>query len=483
VDPRDQRIADLEAELAAKNAVIEQQRARIDELERKVAELSRLVATLMDKLGRNSRNSHLPPSSDGPGARATGDKTMPKPGQRKRGGQPGHSGRNRALVPEDQVDRVVDLFPHQCESCWEPLPKVKDPQAARYQVTEIPPVRPTTTEFRRHSVTCTCGYTTFAKVEGVVPASPFGPRLMSLIALFTGVYHLSRRQTVAVLGDVLGVRLSLGAISAVEARVSDALKPAADEAWEEVEKAAVKHADATSWLQSGKLRSLWTIATKLATVFRIVVDGSAQTIKPFFGTCRGILVSDRGTVFSFWVMKRRQICWAHLLRKFVWFFERDGPARQFGRELLDLTALVFNYWQDYQAGKIDKTTFRSWMAPVRAQLESCLERAAAAGIDQLSGSCTDILAHREALWTFVERNDVEPTNNHAERELRAFVLWRKRSFGTQSDRGNLFAERVMTVAHTARKQNRNVLGYLTACCQAQLANTEIPSLFAVRLAA
>src|SRR5262249_40185635 len=108
-------------------------------------------------------------------------------------------------------------------------------------------------------------------------------------------------------------------------------------------------------------------------------------------------------------------------------------------------------------------------------MEAALARAVAAGINGLSGSCADILAHKDALWTFVERADVEPTNNHAERELRAFVLWRKRSFGTQSERGNLFAERLMTVAHAARKQKKNVLACLTACCRA---SASPPSLFA-----
>ena len=100
------------------------------------------------------------------------------------------------------------------------------------------------------------------------------------------------------------------------------------------------------------------------------------------------------------------------------------------------------------------------------------------GIKGLSGSCANILEHCEALWTFVERDDVEPTSNHGERELRAFVLWRKRSFGTQSERGNRFAERVMTVAHTAREQRRNVLAFLTACCHARSTGAPAPSLFA-----
>jgi transposase len=118
------------------------------------------------------------------------------------------------------------------------------------------------------------------------------------------------------------------------------------------------------------------------------------------------------------------------------------------------------------------------MAPVRLQVEACLARAVVANLKEVSGACADILEHRAALWTFVDRDDVEPTNNHAERELRAFVLWRKRCFGAQSDRGNLFAERVMTIAHTARKQNKNVLAFLTACCTARLEGTSSPSLFA-----
>ena len=484
MDPRDLRISELEAQVAARDARIgefETQAAARDadiaELKRKVEELTQLVMSLKDQVSRNSRNSHVPPSSDGPGGRGTSDKSKGE-GPRKRGGQPGHGGSKRELIPVDEVDRVVELYPSECESCWAPLPQVRDEDATRYQVTEVPPIRPHTTEFRDNGVKCACGYTTFAKTEGVVPASPFGPRLMALIALLTGVYHLSRRRTVTLLHDVLGVRISLGAVSAVEARVSNAIEPAVTEAWSRLDDAAVKHADATSWLLGGKLRSLWTIATKVVTVFKILVNGSALTVKPIFGACRGILVSDRATVFSFWSMSCRQICWAHLLRKFVSFSERDGPAQKLGQELLDYTALIFGYWQDVRAGKLDRETFRAWMVPVRAQLESCLARAVAANLREVSGACADILEHQEALWTFVDRDDVEPTNNHAERELRAFVLWRKRCFGAQSERGNLFAERVMTVAHTARKQSTNVLAVLTACCTARLEGTASPSLFA-----
>lgn len=96
----------------------------------------------------------------------------------------------------------------------------------------------------------------------------------------------------------------------------------------------------------------------------------------------------------------------------------------------------------------------------------------------MSGSCTDILAHRDALWTFASHEGVEPTNNHAELELRDFVLWRRRSFGTRSEWGDRFAERVMTVVRTARKQGLDVLDFLVRSITARVDNTTAPMLLA-----
>lgn len=488
------RTVGLEAQLAVKDALIATEiaarDARIQSLEQLIATLTQQTTALLkqveqlgERLSQNSRNSNRPPSSDPPGTPApSSSKNNGGSGGdgRKRGGQPGHRGHHRELVPEAQVDEVVDLFPPQCENCWAPLPETQDPAAKQHQHTELPPIEPYTTEFRRHTVECPdCGYKSCAPHDpDKIPASPFGPRLMSVIALLTGVYHLSRRQTVSLLSDILGIELSLGAVSAVEARVSEAVAPAVDEAWEQVKNAPVKHTDGTSWLQAGAVVSLWTIASTMATVFKILPSGTKDLLKPLFGAFKGILVSDRAGALTFWAMERRQICWAHLIRKFISFSERDGPAGEIGRQLLDYAGILFQYWHDFRAGKLLRETLRAWTNPIRTLVEALLEKAAAAKIEGVSGSCSDILEHRAALWTFLDHEGVEPTNNHAERELRAFVLWRKRCFGTQSERGNLFAERLMTVAHTARKQVRNVLEFLTQSCQARHDGTPSPSLFA-----
>lgn len=218
------------------------------------------------------------------------------------------------------------------------------------------------------------------------------------------------------------------------------------------------------------------------SVFRIFVDGRRATIERMFadafGRLFGVLVSDRASVFGFWAMALRQICWSHLLRKFVSFSERDGPVGTFGRELLDYAGLVFEYWHGFEQGKLSRKELKVWMAPVRRRFEATLERVVAADLDECSGSCADILAHKAALWTFVDVPGVDPTDNLAERDLRALVIWRKLCFGSQSERGLRFVERIMTVAHTLRKRGRDVLAFLERTVAAHRAGTPVPRLAA-----
>jgi transposase len=462
----------LRAELAV-------ERARRIELEVQVAKLTEVVSELRALLGRHSGNSNKPPSSDPPGTGAKAPRHKPKGG--RRGGQKGHRGAYRLLAPTERVDEVADLYPPECESCWESLPKTPDSFARRYQYTELKPLAVHITEYRRHAVVCPhCGYKTRAAYDATaIPRFAFGPRLMAVVAMLTGVYHLSRRETVRLLRELLGVRISLGAVSVIESRVSASVTPAVEEVFDVARRSAIKHADGTSWLRAGVMFSLWVIATAAVTVFKVLDNGQTETLRDkLFGRVCGTLVSDRATALKFWVMHLRQICWAHLARKFVSLSERDGPAGTIGKQLLDYTRLLFEYWSLFRERRLTREQLRSRMAPVRREVEALLEKAVAAKVRDLSGSCEDILEHREALWTFIEHDGVEPTNNHAERELRSFVLWRRRSFGSQSARGDRFAERLMTIAHTARKQGREVLAFLTACCAARPVDAPAPSLLA-----
>jgi transposase len=474
----------LLAELGAAKAELGDTKARVEQFAEQLATALATIERLTKELKRNSSNSNLPPSSDGPGAASRGARKAKKPNsKRKRGGQKGHKGARRELLDESEVSAFVELYADACEGCARALPRVADEDARRYQCIDLVRGGRDVTEFRRHAVVCPCGHTTMAPYDAeLIPASPFGPRLVSVVALMTGVYHLSRRNTQAFLREVFEIRMSLGAISKLEARVSEALAPASKEAHEDVLAAMVKHTDATTWLMAGLTMSLWTLSTQLTTVFRIFKNGARATIEHMFsgadGKQTGIMVSDRASVFGFWPMELRQICWAHLLRMFVGFSQRAGPQGRFGQELLEHAALVFEYWHGFTSGALSREELRRWMDPVRRRFESLLVRIAAADIRGLSGSCANLLAHAKALWVFVEVPGVPPTNNLAERDLRSFVIWRKLSYGCQSERGLRFVERVMTVAMTLRKRARDVLDFIERSVRAHFDAAAAPAMLA-----
>lgn len=450
--------------------LVEKQAKLVEQQAKKIEELTR-------QLNKNSSNSHKPPSSDTLGKRRSIRKAK-KPTGKKRGGQPGHKGNARAMLPEDQMDALVDIFPDRCDVCQQVPPRTIDADASSHQVVDlVDHGRRCITEYRCHTVVCPCGERLVAATQNV-PSSAFGLRLQSTVCMFTGAYHLSRRQVTVVFREIFGIEMSLGSVSNIEKRMSKALEAASDEAMTCVESAAVKHVDETSWIRDAERCSAWVFACVAASVFRIVADGRRDTFRKLLRRQRGILVSDRASVFLFWSMKQRQICWAHLIRTFVDFSQRDGPAVAVGEELKDTAELVFRYWRDLGTGKLSRSDFDRLMTALRTGMKSCLQRAVEEEIEYVSGSCANMLEHWDAMWTFVEKPGVEPTNNHAERELRRLVLWRKRCFGSQSERGDRFAERIMTVTHTLRKQGGCALDFLHSSLVATLDSSHAPSLFA-----
>ena len=442
---------------------------RVERLEQRIAHLEAL-------LERSSSNSNKPPSSDSPGQRA--ERPSRPPSGKRPGGQPGHQACQRAPVPAEEVRRLERRDPRRCRSCSASLESAEELEPLRHQVIELPEIVPDVTEYALGRRRCAkCQTITTARLPIGVPRGLCGPRLCALIALLTGVYHLSRRRTATLLDDVLGVKLSLGALSKVESRMSDALEPAHAQALACVRRARVKHLDATSWSRSGVPRSLWTFASRLGSVFVITATATAEAVRELVGCVRGTLVTDRGSQFGFWAMAQRQICWAHLIRKFVAFAESRQPAVQrLGAALLLLAQSHIAFWHDVRDGNRTRAQLRKFVARLEPVFVGHLQRAVDDKVPGASGVCANLLAHRNALFTSAFVDGVPPTNNHAERELRAFVLWRKQSAGTRSERGDRYAERVMTVAHTLRKQGRHVLSYLEEACAAALRGASTPAL-------
>src|ERR671924_2040659 len=454
-------------------AYIETLEGQVQTLMSMIYTLQEQVRTLEERLNQTSRNSSRPPSSDPPQPQ----RPRRPPGKRRRGGQPGHPGHTRPLVPVEEVDEVVVLKPQQCRSCHAPL-SGDDASPFRHQVIEIPPIKPVITEYQWHQLPCLeCGETMRAPWPAGVPSGTYGPRVHATVALCTGAYRLSKRMTGQVMDDVFGVPMSVGTVSQSEKATTQVLDPPVEEARACVEAQEVAHLDETSWRQGDKRAWLWVAVTSLVTVFVVRLSRGGEVARELLGEhFSGILVTDRYSAYNWYPVRWRQLCWAHLLRDFEAMRARGGGSEELGDAWLAQAHQMFAWWHRVREGTLQRSTFRSYMTSLRREVERLLEAGSRCGVPKTAGTCRDILKRREALWTFVQVDGVEPTNNAAERSIRPGVLWRKGSFGTQSAEGSRFVESMLTVVTTLKQQQRNVLEYLTAACEAALWDEAAPSL-------
>jgi transposase len=277
--------------------------------------------------------------------------------------------------------------------------------------------------------------------------------------------------------DVFGIPVSVGTISQLEQAATEAVAAPVEEARTFVHAQRVAHLDETRWRQGSQQAWLWVAVTSVVTVFVVRLSRGADVARALLGEAfSGILVTDRYSAYNWYPVRWRQVCWAHLLRDFEAMRSRGGRSKELGDALLAQAHQMFRWWHRVRDGTLKRASFRSAMPPLRQAVERLLEAGSRCGVPKTAGTCQDILKRREALWTFVQIAGVEPTNNVAERSIRPGVLWRKGSFGTQSEAGSRFVESMMTVVATLKQQKRNVLEYLTAACEAALRGEAAPSL-------
>jgi len=466
------RLSEEVARLRQENAALRQENTQLhqdnERLKNRVAELER-------RLGQNSRNSSKPPSSDPPSAPPRAPRV---PSGRKPGGQPNHPKHERDLLPPEHVTHLIPVKPERCKKCRRRLEGM-DPHPQRHQVTDLPPITPVVTEYQLHALTCAgCQTVTLAVLPPGVPRGHFSPRVVAIASLLTSFYHLGRRTAASAMGDLLGVRMSVGSVSNCEQITSRALKGPVAEAHTYVQAQTVKHSDETMWYEGAQRKKawLWTAFTQQVTVFLIRTSRGTEVAKELLGQALGVLITDRWCAYAWWPMALRQLCWAHLKRHFQAFVEWGGPAQRIGQALLDEEKHLFAWWHRVRDGTLERSSFQAYVGPLRRRVKKLLQRGAVCGHPKTMSMCREILTLEPALWTFVRVPGVEPTNNAAERVIRALVIWRKICFGTHSPAGSRFVERMMTVVCTLKQQSRNVVDYVTASVEAAIHNQCPPSL-------
>jgi transposase len=445
--------------------------AYIEQLEKENAELKKRIQELERLLGMNSSNSSKPPSSDPPQMAAA----LPRRRGKKRGAKKGHPPHLKALLPPEKVTERVYLKPEVCRCGGTTFEKTNE-APLRHQTLDIPPIEPEVIEYVQPIYRCrTCGELVYQSLPDQIKRQHFGPGVLALVAVLTGMLNTSKRKALAMINEVFSVPMSLGGLSHCEAQLAQALESPYQETMTYVREQAVSYADETGWRRGNSQRGwLWALCCGGASVFMIQAKRGQKAAGKLLGAFCGVLVSDRWSAYNIF-KGARQICWAHLKRDFKAISEAQDGLGQIGCELYGLAKKILKLRRRVRDGTLPWPSFQRRMVPFMQRVEALLQEGAASPC-AFSRRCRRILKHRAHLWTFVDDPRVEPTNNRAERSVRQGVLWRKSSFGTQSQRGARYVERILTVCATCRLQRRSIIEYLRDVCRCHLSGVSAPSL-------
>lgn len=463
---------DIDAELSPKAKkffydLIDDYERRIDKLTKRVEKLEMMLAKL------TPRNSSTPPSTVHPHAKPVSTKTA---SPRKRGGQTGHTKHSRPLVPVEKCKQVVPLIPTNCRKCDRPLTGT-DPHPLRHQVCDIAPMVPEFIEYQLHRLYCShCGVSTCAELPSGVTQGQTGPRLMALTAMLMGHFRQSKRMTSEFLQDLLNLPGCPSLMVKIQKQVSKSLAKPHEELKNALAEQGNLCMDETPTKQGDTKAWLWTAVAKKFVVFSIFPSRAGTAITSLLGeNFQGIVNCDRAKMY--YRLPYLQWCWAHLIRDIQAMIDSKVPDRvELGQKLSKQTQIIFDRWHRFKSGALSRDEYRFRAALEAKQFNALLYQGTGSHDSKLRSQCKSLHMHSEHLWRFVTTPRIEPTNNVAERALRPAVIYRKLSFGTQSESGSRFVERIFSVLQTCRMQNRNGFEYLVEAIQADLARKPAPKL-------
>jgi len=435
-------------------------RALLAEKEARIVQLEAIIEELRAALGLNSLNSSIAPSRDDSAARGKRRAKAAKHARRRKKEAQRQNRAKRSLLPPESVTSTEQHRPPACNACGEHL-RARDmlSEPERVQKFELPEIRPLVHEIQVFSGKCRCcGEITKAVRPAEATTSKVGTRLRAFMMLLIGRFHLSRRDVVDFLGDVMQCDISLGLLSKIETQTAATLETAYQEAVEATTNAPVRYVDETGWAHGTTPGWLWVASTALISRFLIDDRRGAEVAQQLLGPNEpGVTVSDRWVAYAH--LKHRQLCWAHLDRTAQGLVERGGVSELVGQRVLDFIHEMFSIWHRHLEGLTSRINARGLIVALGNAMLEDIQRIP----NQPRAAQTfvkGILKVRQHLFTFVRVEGVEPTNNRAERAIRPAVMWRRKSQATRSERGRRFVERMLTVVGSCRAQGRSIFEFL-----------------------
>lgn len=464
--PTYDELADLVVALTAKVHALEK---RVDELEAELA-----------KARKNSSNSHKPPSSD----IAKPPKERKRPGERPKGGQPGHSKHEREPFKPEEVDGVREYALDACPDCRGPLePSDAAPRIVQQVEIVETPVR--VDEHRGLAHWCArCRKIHYGPLPPEVEkAGLAGPRLTALAAYMKGGCHASYSTIQAFLRDVAGVAMSRGQLAKLARKAGDALEAPYEELLARLPDEPVLNVDETGHKDNGDKFWTWCFRAELYALFKIDktrgTDALSDALGKEFGGVLGCdyFSSYRGYMRKFGVPL--QFCLAHLVRDLKFLAELPHKATAaYGRRLLEGTRELFRIIHDRE--KWDAPIFAILLKAQRAHILA-IAGARVPKTREAQNMARRLRNHGDAYFQFIATPGVGPTNNLAEQAIRFVVLDRRVTQGTRSPNGRRWCERIWTVMASCALQHRSPFHFLLEAVNAHFADKKPPSLLPASL--
>lgn len=428
---------------------------------------------LKERLNSNSSNSSLPPSKDF--KKKKNRNHRPSSGKSS-GGQPGHKGHHRELLPPDKVDVTQHcLLPPSC-LCGGKINCSDD--VVRHQVHELPVLKLHVTEYQLQKGCCeNCHRKQIASLPEGITWGITGPRLTSFMSELVSKYGLSRREQKGFLSEHFNFNISLGTVFNKQKVVNTVLTSPVLELLELVKQSPSVHADETGHKRDGKKQWMWGFISSHAAYFSVQASRGKKVLRAMLGDFKNVVISDRYASYNYFANEQRQICWAHLKRDFTRLSEKDDKIiARLGKNLLENESLLFKIWHEFKGKRLSRVELLYKTQPVRCRIGELLEKGTYTDpILKASRFCKNLLERFNSLWTFLETEDVEPTNNHAERSLRPLVIWRKKYFGTRSDYGSEYVARSASIHMTCKLQGKNSFNLLNGLMQNFFAKRQVTS--------
>jgi len=439
--------------LAARAAQLE---ARNAELETRLADMDRRFAELEARVFRGAA----------PFGRPEGKRS---PSPKRPGRKGGHEGVFRTRPSDKEVDHWIEVLLEHCPHCGEGLAPETD-EVVEQTIIDTPPVRPEVTRLVTHrNVCCRCGQHVASTHPHQVSTATgaagthLGARALAFAAALNKAFGLTMRKSCAVLRELLGLSLSPGGLAQALARMAARLE-AEDEALLEALKAEpVLHTDETSWWVGRSGFSLWVVTNRAGTCYRIVPSRSRAEAEALMGDYTGVLVSDCLNIYDNLTPNQHK-CYAHHLKEIS--KAQEDPRAAASPYLHDLRMLLLTAMA-LKAGKADLPA--AVIANTRQALEASADRllnsprteanaAAAAPLEEKLRQ--RLFKQRDHLFTFLDHDAVDATNNLAERQLRPAVISRKLSCGNKTERGARTWEVLTSLAATCRQAGISFADFL-----------------------